>query len=226
MSDSTETTTYGGREILFEESLSIKDEAGASSYIKWAGYLLVVMIIFSLVGSVLFVVLTVVGFVFLAGGIDVALAFLEGVLAERPLPAVLATVFVLGTAGFFLFVILGFVWGWQTGFDQQVHVRVTDAVITVERTGGGLWRRHWQASGVEIPFDVITAVEYLDSEKSSSRIELGDVGSKKFFAGRSKKWIRIDRADDLAVYIGSDRPLYLAETIAERAPGVDNAQPY
>jgi hypothetical protein len=79
---------------------------------------------------------------------------------------------------------------------------------------------------VEIPFDAITGVEYLDPEESSARVELTDWRAQRFFAGRSRNWIRLERGNDPTVYIGSDRPSELAETIARRVPGVENAEPF
>jgi hypothetical protein len=107
-------------------------------------------------------------------------------------------------------------------FDREVRVRVTDAGVSVERSGS----RYWQSPGVEVAFDDITAVEYVHPEESSFRVELRDLRAPKFFAGRSRDWVRLERTNGPAIYVGSDRPRELAETIAREVPGDVTARPF
>lgn len=81
-------------------------------------------------------------------------------------------------------------------------------------------------SGVDVPLDEITTVEYLDPEESSHRLELRDWRAPKYFGGRGRSWIRIEREGKPAVYVGSDRPIELADTIVRNAPNVERAEPF
>ncbi|MEF8877254.1 MAG: hypothetical protein V5A60_11085 [Haloarculaceae archaeon] len=218
MPDPPERTTNGGRDALFEESLSMKDEAGAGRLTGLTRVIVLFVIVVTLVG----VVLVGRSFVSMVGGVDVVLSLASDVRFQRPTlfgGIVLVGLFVVGYG---VFSIVGFVRGMGRAFDEEVHARVTDAGITVRREGSG----YWESSGVEIPFDDITAVEYADPDESSLRVEFGDWRSPKFFAGRSRDWVRIERADGPAVYVGSDRPVELAETIARSAPDVGSAEPF
>ncbi|MEF8791345.1 MAG: hypothetical protein V5A61_14565 [Haloarculaceae archaeon] len=218
MPDPPERTTNGGRDALFEESLSMKDEAGAGRLTGLTRVIVLFVIVVTLVG----VVLVGRSFVSMVGGVDVVLSLASDVRFQRPTlfgGIVLVGLFVVGYG---VFSIVGFVRGMGRAFDEEVHARVTDAGITVRREGRG----YWESSGVEIPFDDIAAVEYADPDESSLRVEFGDWRSPKFFAGRSRDWVRIERADGPAVYVGSDRPVELAETIARSAPDVGSAEPF
>lgn len=215
------SATDGGR-VLFEETLSIGDQGGAATMIKFVRIAVVFMILMTLVSIVLVFVVGANMFVSAAGGMDVALSILRKWWAERPLPMMAFGLAVLGGLVFGLLLIVGFVLNLRRAFDEQVTVRVTDAGLGVQREGG----RWYQPSGIEVLFDVITAVEYVDPDESSFRIEFRDWRAPKFFAGRSQNWIRIERRGEPAVYVGSDRPRKLAETIARRVPGDVTAEPY
>ena len=196
----------------------MKDEAGAGRLTGLTRVFVLFMIVVTLVG----VVLVGRSFVSMVGGVDVVLSLASDVRFQRPTlfgGIVLVGLFVVGYG---VFSIVGFVRGMGRAFDEEVHARVTDAGITVRREGSG----YWESSGVEIPFDDIAAVEYADPDESSLRVEFGDWRSPKFFAGRSRDWVRIERADGPAVYVGSDRPVELAETIARSAPDVGSAEPF
>ena len=104
---------------------------------------------------------------------------------------------------------------------DKIHTRVTDGGIEIDREEGYLG----QSSGVTIPFEAITAVEYNDPE-GSPKMNLEDIRAEKFIGGRAGDWVRIDRTDAPAVYVGSDQPRALAEVVADLAPGVDRAQPF
>ena len=217
MTDPSGSPTDGGR-VLFEESLSLDDEAGAASLISGTWVLVLFMIVMTLVAAV-FVGGT---FVSTVGGVDVVLAIVSGIRAERPSLFVGLLVFGLLVVGYGVFSIGGLLFRMRRAFDKEVHVRVTENAISVRRDGSG----YWQSPGVEIPFDAVTAVEYPDPDESSTRVELGDWRAKKFIAGRSRSWVRFERAGGPAVYVGSDRPIELAETVARRVPGVANPEPF
>jgi len=215
-------STDGGRNVRFEESLELDDRAGARRLIAVVRALVPLMIVGTL-GSMAIVAVGAGGmFVSAVGGVDIALSIVEGIRSERPRVFVGILLVVLLTVGFTLFLIVGFVLQMRRAFDERVHVRVTDAGMGVQRDGSSYWR----SSGVDVPFDAITAVEYVDPDETSLRVELGDWRAPKFFAGRSRSWVRIERNDGPAVYVGSDRPLELAETIARGAPGVGQAEPF
>jgi hypothetical protein len=217
MADPSDGSTDGGR-VLFEESLSMKDEAGAASLIRGTRVLVLFMIVMTLVSAVL------VGgtFVSTVGGVDVVLTVASSVRSERPSLFAGLLAFGLLVVGYGVFSTVGLLSQMRGAFDEEVRVRVTEGGISVRRDGN----RYWQSSGEEIPFDAVTAVEYLDPDESSTRLELGDWRAPKFFAGRSRNWVRLERAGDPAVYVGSDRPVELAETVARQAPGVANPEPF
>lgn len=206
--------TDGGQNIRFEETRSMKDESGAKSKIKFVRIFVLFLVVFTLASTVLVVVNATSMF----GGVDAVLSILDTIWAEQPIFLLVGLLIV----SYGLFTIVGFLRAMGRAFDKRIHVRVTETGVTVQREGSG----HWQSSGVEIPFDAITTVEYLDPDASSTRIELSDVRAQQFFAGRSQNWIRLERANDSAVYIGSDRPVELAETIAQRAPSVGTVEPF
>ena len=215
-------STDGGRNVRFEETLDLEDEGGASGLVTVVRVLVLFLIVTTLGSLVLVVVGAADAFLSAVGGVDVALSIVDDVRSERPLAVVGFLLVGLLSVGFVLFSIVGFLLQVRRAFDQRVHVRVTDAGVSVRREGS----RYWQSSGVEIPFDAITAVERPDSDESSVRVELGDLRAPKFLAGRRRNWVRLERGDDPAVYVGSDRPVELAETIARRAPGVESSEPF
>ena len=196
----------------------MKDEAGAASLIRGTRVLVLFVIVMTLV-SALFVALT---FVSTVGGVDVVLAVVSGIRTERPSLFVGLIVVGLLVVGYGVFTIVGFLFQMRRVFDEEVRVRVTETGISVRRDGS----RYWQSSGVDVPFDAVTAVEYLDPDESSTRLELGDWRSPKFFAGRSRNWVRLERTGGSAVYVGSDRPVELAETVARQVPGVVTPEPF
>lgn len=211
-------STAGGRRVRFEETLDLDDEAGASRLIGVARLLVLVMIVTTLVSAVL----VAGGFVSAVGGIDTVLSIAGAIRAERPRLFLGIAVVGLSIVGYGLFATVGFLLAMGRAFDERVRVRVTDAGVSVRRDGS----RYWQSSGVDLPFDAITAVEYADPTGSSTRTELGDWRAPKFLAGRSRSWIRVERDGGPAVYVGSDRPVELAETVARSAPGVESAEPF
>lgn len=200
----------------------MRDDEGARSLISVTRVSVLFLVLYTLASVVLVGVVAAFMFASSVGGVDVALSIVEGIRSERPRVFVGVLVVGLGTVGLGLLLIVGFVLQTRRAFDKQVHIRVTDSDVTVRREGGS----YWESSGVEIPFDAITSVEYLDPDESSIRIELGDWRAKRFYAGRSQQWIRIERGTDSPVYVGSDRPVELAETVARKAPGVENAEPF
>lgn len=223
MPDSPAGPTDGGRTVHFEETLSIRDESGARRLIGFTRVAVLFLVVFTLASIVLVVVNKASMFTSATGGIEVVVTVLEAVRSERPLAFVgLPLLFVVLPLLVGLLLIVGFLRAMGRTFDERIHVRVTDTGVTVERDGS----RYWQSSGVEMPFDAITAVEYLDPEESPTRIELADWRAQRFFAGRSRNWIRLERGNGPTVYIGSDRPIELAETIARRVPGIENAEPF
>jgi hypothetical protein len=217
MSEPSGGSTDGGR-ILFEESLSMKDEAGARNLIRGTRVLALFMIVSTLVSAVV-----VAGMlVSTIGGVDVVLTVVNGIRTERP--SLFVGLLLAGAlfVGYSVFSFVGVLSQMRRTFDERVHVRVTETGLSVRRDGSG----YWQSSGVDVPFDAVTAVEYLDPDESSTRLELGDWRAKEFFAGRSRNWIRIERTGGPAVYVGSDRPTELAETLARRVPGVADPEPF
>lgn len=198
------------------------DEAGARGLIRMTRVSTLLLVVGTLAGLVLVVAVAASMFVSTVGGIDVALSIVDGIRSERPLAFGILVIAGLFLVGYCTFLIVGFVRQTRRALDEQIHVRVTAAGVTVQREGSSFW----QSSGVEIPFDAITAVEYLDPDESSLRAEFGDLRAPKFFAGRSQNWLRLERANDSAVYVGSDRPIELAETIARNVPNVERAEPF
>lgn len=218
MSDPSVNSTRKGENIRFEETLSIDDEEGAKGLIKYTRIFGGILIVITLVSG-FFVVRDMTGMV---GGVDVALSIVNGIRAERPLVFAGLVLLALLIVAYLVFLIGGFIFQLRHAFDEEVHTIVTDTSVRVNRKGGSFG----QSSGVQIPVDAVTAVEYLDPDNSSTRLDFDDVRSKQFFAGRSTDWVRIERVDDPAVYIGSDRSKKLAETIVRSAPAVENAQPF
>lgn len=158
----------------------------------------------------------------MVGGVGEVLTIANDIRADSPLVFVGFVLFGVLIVGYLVFSIGGFIHQLRRAFDEEVHTVVTETNVQVTRTGG----RRRQSSGVTIPFEAVTAVQYLDPERSSTRLEFGDVRSEQFFAGRSTDWVRIERANEPAVYLGSDRPFEVAEMIARSAPAVEFAEPY
>ncbi len=217
-----ECVTDGGRTVLYEETLSKSDTAVGGTLLS-GSWLLMLFVVLSFVGSLaLVLVATPMLLSSGMGGPDVFRSFVDAVLAEQS--ALMGAILVVGlvtVVGSILVIVL-LVRRLRGRLTQQVTVRVTDEGLSVERPGS----HYWQSSGVSVPFASVTAVEYLDPDESSFRVELGDWRAPKFFAGRSKQWVRIDRSDGPAVYVGSDQPQTLAETLARNAPDVKTATPY
>lgn len=214
--------TDGGSGVHFEETLSMSDRKGVRSLVTGTRVLVLLLGL----GFVAVVGLIVGGralmLVSAAGGIDTMLSVVTGVLSERPL--LLGVVLLVGLVTVAGSLVTAVAMGRRLGqvFEQTVHVRVTETGVVVRREES----HANQSRGVDVPFDAITAVEYLDPDESSTRLELGDLRAPKFFAGRSRSWIRIEREGDPAVYVGSDRPEELAVTVAQRSPHVEHATVY
>lgn len=212
----------GSLAVHYEEVLAMRDEEGAGGL---TGRLRIFVVVFTVV------TLVAAGFV-VWGWVDGALASVGGAGAVWESFGDLAAgnpLFLLGFAIAALVIIVftvlsirGLSGAFDRELNKQVRVRVTDAGVTIERSGS----RNWESAGEAVPFDSITAVEYVDPEESSFRVELGDVRAPKFIAGRSRDWVRIERADAAAVYVGSDSPRELAAAIAERVPGGVTPTPY
>ena len=130
-------------------------------------------------------------------------------------------IFVLLVVGSLLLGVVMVVRGGSTTSRNEVYTRVTDGGIQIDREGGTFG----QSSGVMIPLESVTAVEYNDPE-GDLKMNLGDVRAKTFIAGRGTDWVRIDRSDGPAVYVGSDRPRMLAEVVGDLAPNVDGPRPF
>ena len=209
----------GGEVVRYEETLSMDDPAGAGG-LRSTTYLLVGgMVAVTLVGLVVFGLPLVSQFVSKIGGVDGLTRIASRTVADRPLVAVAALGILLLPAAWLLVSVVGMVRGLQRAFDTRIEIRVTDREVAISRDGS----RRGQSAGVRIPMETITAVEYNDPELSSTRLEIGDLRAPTFLAGRSTTWIRLERQNEPAVYVGSDRPRELAETIATSAPAVASA---
>jgi len=218
-------STDGGRDVRFEETLSTSDDEGASRLITVTYVLLAVLTLGSVATFVVVVGATASVFARTMGGFGPAVSVVTTLLAEHPLIVAGGLLVALSTGAYLLVSVPALAGRLRQSIDQQVHVRVTDTSVSVRREGNHV-RQPGQASAVDIPLGAITAIDYLDPDESSTRLELGDVLAQKFIAGRSRNWIRIERDGDPAVYVGSDRHVELAETIARLSPGVENAEPY
>lgn len=212
----------GDSTVRYEEHLDMRDEAGAGSLVGWVRIAVAFLIISTFVSLVLVVVVATQGLATSVGGFGPLQDFLGDIAGEQT-----GAVLVLVVAGLlFLIMGVGFVWLFVKNVgravSKEVHIQVTDDGVSVSRSGS----QYWQSSGVDIPFDSITTVEYVDPDESSFRMELRDFRAPKFFAGRSRNWIRLERTTGPAVYIGSDRPRELANTIAQRVPGDVTPTPF
>lgn len=206
--------TDGGREVLFEETLSMRDVAGAGNLISKTRLLFSGLIVIT-VAAVAYMGMTMVSTAAGAvGGTDELLTVVRGMVAGHPLVAVGLLAIVVIAVAWFVLSILGIGWQLRKTFDTEIHIRVTSRGLAVERAGSRLG----QSSGVEVPFETITALELPDWDDSATGITLADANAVKFLAARSQSWIRVERADGAALYLGSDSPRELAETIAHNAP--------
>lgn len=206
-----------GVEVHFEETVALS-ETGYSRLADVGG----AVVAASVVGTLLFVAVSLAlffGAVAAASGRpigDVVAAVASGV-PPSVLPFVAG--FVLLFVGGSLFAVLRVVRG-GTATDE-VHTRVTDGAVEVDRLGGYFGA----SSGVTVPLEAVTTVEYNDPG-GAPKLNLGDVRAEKFVGGRGGDWVRIGRGDGPAVYLGSDRPRTLAEVVADVAPNVDRAEPF
>lgn len=226
----TGQATDGGQRVHFEETLHIKDEAGASRMISFSKAFFVFMIVFSIVSVVLVAGSVMSTFASAFGGVDGIWSAVASIYAQQPLVIAGAGLAVLLMVLYFLVGVFGIRKGMSRAFSEEVTVRVTDSGLSVRQEGGHAQSKWmitpYDPSGVDVPFESITAVEYTDPNESSLRTELGDWRSPKFFAGRSQDWIRIERSEGPAVYVGSDRKRELAETIVRHSPNVETAEPF
>ena len=221
MPDSWDDSMAGGQNIRFEETLNMRDEAGAKPYIKYVYLVVVFLIVNAVVGGTL-IAWSAMDWFAPIGVVDLTVSIMTSLWSERPFEFVGIVLIILFSVFYMVALLGGFLLSMRGTFDKQVHTRVTDSGVSVRREGSWLG----QSSRADIAFDAITGVEYLDPEESSTRLEMDDLRSKQFFAGRSKNWIRVKRGDAPTVYIGSDRPLELAEAIARRSSGVESAEPF
>jgi len=214
----TEDDRFSGT-VQFEETVALSDSRFAELSSVAGGVALV-----AAVAMVLLVPLSVVlffGFVAAMSGNSIV-AVVADVASGLPTAALLfLAVFALFVLGVPLFAVVSAVRRGRLGPKDEVHTRVTDRGIEIDREGGRLG----QSSGVTVSFETVTAVEYNDPD-GDIRVELGDINAKKFIGGRSGDWVRIERADGPAVYVGSDRHRALADVVADMAPGVDDAEPF
>lgn len=220
--DGPETNNRSGRTagaVHFEETVALSDSdyAGLSS-------LAAAVLLVSLAATVLFIPLALAGFLLMVAVVsgnsvaDVATT----VGANLPLGAVLGFVlFGLLLGGTVLIAVVTVVRRGSLAYRDEIHTRVTDSGVEVDRDGGYLG----QSSGVAIPFEAVTTVEYSDPE-GDLKMNIEDIRAEKFIGGRSGDWVRIGRGDSPAVYVGSDRPRMLADVVADRAPSVDSARPF
>jgi hypothetical protein len=222
MPDATAGSSGETPTVRYEETLAIGDDEDGGGIGRWVLIAVAFLIAVSLVPAVFLLAGMLRRTATVVGGTGALRAVASSVAADQPVVVaafVLAGVVVLLVSAAVVPLLVRSV---RRALDREVHVRVTDGGVGIERTGS----RYWQSPGVAIPFGAITTVEYVDRDESSFRVELGDVRAEKFFAGRSREWVRLERADEPAVYVGSDRPRELAEAIAQRVPGDVTARPF
>lgn len=205
--------------VQFEETIALSDsDYGGLSRVTGA------IALVSIVAMILFVPISFVvffGIVAVASGnsiVDVGTAVASGL----PLATVLFMgVFVLLFVGILLLGLLMVVKQGGLTFRDEIHTRVTGSSVDIDRDGGYLG----QSSGVTIPFETVTTVEYNDPQ-GDLRMNLEDIRAKKFIGGRGGDWVRIGRSDGPAVYVGSDRSRELAAVVADLSPHVERAEPF
>ncbi|MFB6196621.1 MAG: hypothetical protein ABEI80_10650 [Haloplanus sp.] len=207
--------------VHFEEAVALSDSAYAGLSKVATAVALV-----SVLGMVLVVPLALVVFFVIAVVVsgNSVVDLLAAVASGLPLSLVLfGAVFGIVVVGSLLAAVVMVVKGGGVGLgsSEQIHTRVTDSAVEIDREGGYLG----QSSGVTIPFETVTTVEYNDPD-GDLRMNLGDVRAKKFIGGRGGDWVRIGRSDGPAVYVGSDQPRRLADVVAGLSPGVDRAEPF
>lgn len=112
------------------------------------------------------------------------------------------------------------------------RVRVTDEGVEVGPVGD----LFWEGQSVDVPFEAVDRVQYNDpdgpylygqSDEEAAGAEFFkilpnttyDKGMNTYHDG-----VRIERVDGPPVYLGSDRHVELAETIAERSPNAGSAE--
>lgn len=211
--------------VHFEETIGLSDSSFAGLSSVTAAIALVSVLGMLLVVPFVFVVFF--GVVVVASGIS--LSGLGGVLVSGPGLFTVLFVVVFGlvvVAGVLLVAGMAVKGGGSKtslslGYSDEIHTRVTDSAVEIDREGGYIG----QSSGVTIPFETVTSVEYNDPD-GDLRMNIGDVRAKKFIGGRSGDWVRIGRSDGPAVYVGSDQHRRLADVVAGLAPHVERAEPF
>jgi hypothetical protein len=210
--------------VLFEETLSLDDESGSGSLVTTSRLLFVGILVVTVGGLIVLVASSVDRAAVSVGGMDQLLVVLRGIAATRPL-VLGGVVAVILFAGLWILVSIVGMGLASRRVAERVSTLVTEDGVSIHLEGGRPGRIG-RSRAVDIPFDDITAVEYLDPDASSFRVGLRDWRAPKFFAGRRETWVRIGRAGDRAVYVGSDRPMALADTLAPPAPEAVDAEPY
>lgn len=134
----------------------------------------------------------------------------------------------------------------------RVDVRITDSGVVIQQN----WSPPWSSSGVVVPFDDISRVQYSEASGSHIQVSTQDyrdnrrsmreadgfitfntrehrpqtyMVTSRPYRGVNTNYrggIRIERVDSPPVYVGSERPAELARIIADRAPGVERAEQF
>lgn len=135
----------------------------------------------------------------------------------------------LGAGATVLFLFVGVLYG---TLSLGYRVRVTDGGVQI-RPVGDLF---WEGQSLDVPFEAVSRVQYNDPEGPYLYGKSGEeAAGAEFFkivpnTSYSKSMntyhdgVRIERVDGPPVYVGSDRHVELAETIAERSPDVESAE--
>jgi hypothetical protein len=211
----------GNESVYYSETLAMSESENAGRLMGWLRKSIPVLVLLTLVAVVIVGFSILQQFAASLGGTSGLMNLANNILGDG---IVVVGAFVLG--GIVMLLISGamvrsLIRNVRGALETEVGVQVSDNGVRVIRSGA----QSWQSSGVDIPFDAITAIEFVDPEESSFRIDISDGQSPKFLAGRSKQWVRLERDSGKTVYIGSDRPQALAETIAAQVPSV-RATPY
>jgi hypothetical protein len=212
----------GNESVYYSETLAMSESENAGRLMGWLRKSIPVLVLLTLVAVVLVGFSILQQFAASLGGTSGLMNLANNILGDG---IVVVGAFVLG--GIVMLLISGamvrsLIRNVRGALETEVGVQVSDNGVRVIRSGA----QSWQSSGVDIPFDAITAIEIVDPEESSFRMEMSDGRAPKFLAGRSKQWVRVERDPGKTVYIGSDRPQELAETIAAQVPGNVPATPY